>query len=133
MAFSDSINSICLPEVSYSSPESFIDKGVITQGWSRDYEGRVNNQLTEILVTIRLGRYPSLNITIIIFIFYRDPEECNAFIASFSSSLTLTSSQYCAGSNREDVQTARGDSGGPSILRGYNDGVQYTLIGKDSE
>ena len=42
----------------------------------------------------------------------------------------LSQSQYCAGSDREGVSTAPGDSGGPSVIREYVGGVvRYTLVG----
>ena len=39
----------------------------------------------------------------------------------------LISSQYCAGVPTGTI--APGDSGGPSILRTWNDGEQFTLLG----
>ena len=39
----------------------------------------------------------------------------------------LISSQYCAGVPTGTI--APGDSGGPSILRTWNDGEQFTLVG----
>ena len=43
--------------------------------------------------------------------------------------MIFSDTEYCAGSNIDGVTTAPGDSGGPSVIRGYNDGFQYTLIG----
>ena len=66
---------------------------------------------------------------------FRDYDECNpkfankAFVLRNLPDGKLSSTQYCAGSSFDGVTTAPGDSGGPSIIREYNDGVQYTLIG----
>ena len=66
---------------------------------------------------------------------FRDYDECNpkfankAFVLRNLPNGKLSSTQYCAGSSFDGVTTAPGDSGGPSIIREYNDGVQYTLIG----
>ena len=67
---------------------------------------------------------------------FRNPEECNQkfktnqfLIGGYLPDGELGDTQFCAGSDRDDVSTAPGDSGGPSIIRQYNDGVQYTLIG----
>ena len=37
--------------------------------------------------------------------------------------------QYCTGSDIDGITTKAGDSGGPSIIREYRNGAQYTLIG----
>ena len=64
---------------------------------------------------------------------FRNIEECNSvfsgnkFILRYLPEGTLHSSQYCSGNERS--YTTPGDLGGPSVIREYNDGVQYYLFG----
>ena len=44
--------------------------------------------------------------------------------------MIFSDTEYCAGSNIDGVTTAPGDSGGPSVIREYINGVpRYILLG----
>ena len=70
-----------------------------------------------------------------IYIVFRPNAECNTIYSTLVGKPTLSrylpdlliSSQFCGGS--PTGSTAPGDSGGPSILRTWNSGSQYILIG----
>jgi len=115
--FSNRINPICLPEISYNSIRQFEEDGLTVQGWSLkndDYE------LKEIDVNIK------------------SQEECNyqydkADQRHMKHYLPnkLQPSQFCAGNYDVNVRTYFGDSGGPAIKREWsaNRGARYELLG----
>ena len=65
--------------------------------------------------------------------YFRNSQECNdkfsdsKFIKRYLPEGKLLSSQFCSGNER--TSTTPGDLGGPSIIRKYDDGVKYYLIG----
>ena len=70
-----------------------------------------------------------------LFTFCRPNAECNTIYSTLVGKPTLSrylpelliSSQFCGGN--PSGSTAPGDSGGPSILRTWNSGSQYVLVG----
>ena len=100
------------------SSDMILNWGLVTQGWSPGVSQDLNKLLlTEITVNVQ----PS--------------QECNNIYTSLVNSAILgrwlpnllISSQFCAGGLTGN--TAPGDSGGPAILRSWDNGYQYTIIG----